>query len=145
MPGPAPKPSHLRQRTNQKAGNAMITAPESPNVPEIPNPDARVWHPLTVVAWEHAWQSPMSTQWLEADVDALGQLFVLMDEFYKAPDGKLMAEIRLQRQCFGLTPLDRSRLQWEVNRAEEAEQKQHRRQPVRQTGTDPRAVLSMIK
>jgi hypothetical protein len=145
MPGPAPKPSHLRQRTNQKAGHALLTAPESSEVPPIPNPDGRVWHPLTVVAWEHAWQSPMSTQWLETDVDALGRLALLWDEFYMAPDTKTMAEIRLQEQRFGLSPLDRSRLQWEVSRAEEAEQKQQRRQPAKPTGTDPRAFLTSIK
>jgi hypothetical protein len=35
----------------------------------------------------------------------------------------LAAEIRLQRQCFGLTPLDRRRLQWEIERAEAAERR----------------------
>jgi len=34
--GPAPKPAHLRQRTNQKAGKATLEAPLSPEVPSIP-------------------------------------------------------------------------------------------------------------
>jgi hypothetical protein len=123
----------------------MLTAPESPEVPAIPNPDGRTWHSLTLVAWEHAWSSPMASQWLETDVDALGRLALLWDEFYMAPDTKTMAEIRLQEQRFGLSPLDRSRLQWEVSRAEEAEHKQARRQPVRHTGTDPRSILMAVK
>lgn len=143
--GPAPKPAHLRQRTNKKAGCATLTQPEDPNVPAIPNPDGRDWHPLTLEAWSHAWGSPMSSQWLVTDADALGRLAMLWDEFYKNPDPRMLAEIRLQEQRFGLSPLDRSRLQWEVSRAEEAEQKRPR-MPQRRTGTsDPRAILMAVK
>jgi hypothetical protein len=145
MPGPAPKPAFLRQRTNRKPGSALLEAVDRPKVPKIPNPDDREWHPLTQKAWSHAWESPMASQWLVTDADALGRLALLWDEFYKHPEAKVMAEIRLQEQRFGLSPLDRSRLQWEVSRAEEAEQKQ-RKAPVRRTGThDPRAVLMAVK
>jgi hypothetical protein len=147
--GPPPKPAHLRQRTNKKPGASTISAPDSPTIPAIPNPDGRAWHELTTEAWAHAWSSPMSTQWLDTDVDALGRLALLWDEFYKAPsDTKVMAEIRLQEQRFGLSPLDRSRLQWEIGRADEADQKNARRAAVAQkrTGThDPRHLLSMVK
>jgi len=89
----------------------------------------------------------MASQWLDTDVDAMGRLAVLWDEFNKG-DTKVMAEIRLQEQRFGLSPLDRSRLQWEVARADEAGQKTARRidQQRKRTGThDPRHVLSMVK
>jgi hypothetical protein len=141
--GPAPKPAHLRQRTNKKAGADTITAPTNPDVPAIPNPDARVWHPLTVQAWEHAWSSPMATKWLETDVDALGRLALLWDALYLG-NVAVMAEIRLQEQRFGLSPLDRSRLQWEVAKGEEAERKREQRVP-KKTGTDPRAILMAVK
>src|SRR5688572_22542643 len=72
--GPPPKPAYLRQRANRKPGSATISAPSAPEVPPIPNPDGRVWHPLTLEAWQHAWESPMATQWLVTDVDALGRL-----------------------------------------------------------------------
>lgn len=143
--GPAPKPAHLRQRTNRKAGSATIYALDSQKASAIPNPDGRKWHPLTVKAWVHAWASPMASQWIETDADALGRLALLWDEFYKAPDQKVLSEIRLQEQRFGLSPLDRSRLQWEVSRAEEAGQK-HRPKPVaRRPGADPRAILMAVK
>ena len=61
----------------------------------------------------------MASQWLGTDADALGRLALLWDQFYQNPDVKVMAEIRLQEQRFGLSPLDRSRLQWEVARGEE--------------------------
>jgi len=149
MPGPAPKPAHLRQRTNRKPGAAQLEAPTGKTkAPEMPNPDGRVWHPLTVKAWEHAWKSPMAGQWLETDADAIGRLALLWDEFYKKPDADGLKEIRLQSALFGFSPLDRSRLQWEISKADEAEEKTRRRKnPSQQrTGTaDPRAILTMVK
>ena len=144
MSGPPPKPAHLRQRTNKKSTHATIEAPENPSIPAIPNPDGRKWHKLTLSAWKTAWESPMSSRWLETDADALGRLAILWDEFYKAPGGKEMAEIRLQEQRFGLSPLDRSRLQWEVARAEDAEKKRAPK-PSRRPGADPRAFLVAVK
>jgi hypothetical protein len=141
--GPAPKPAHLRQRTNRKIGSGPITAPASPRVPTIPNPDARAWHPLTLVAWDHAWRSPMASQWLETDADALGRLALLWDDFYKAPSAEALKEIRLQSALFGLSPLDRSRLQWEVAKASEVEQRA--RQTPQHLTRDPRAVLMAVK
>src|SRR5688572_16253184 len=91
----------------------------------------------------HAWASPMATQWLETDIDALGRLALLWDEFYRKPTALLMAEIRLQEGRFGLSPLDRSRLQWEVARGAEAEKT---RPPKPRRGRhvdDPRKVLRM--
>jgi hypothetical protein len=146
MSGPPPKPAHLRQRTNKKSGHAVLTFPDREKAPDIPNPDDREWHPLTLQVWGNAWASPMASQWLKTDIDALGRLALLWDDFYKTPDTKGMAEIRLQEQRFGLSPLDRSRLQWEVSRADEAESKSSRRvESKKRTGTDPRSVLAAIK
>lgn len=144
--GPAPKPAHLRQRTNKKAGNATISADESQEIPPIPNPDGREWHPLTVAAWSNAWKSAMASQWLETDADALGRVALLWDQFYNRPSAGVMAEIRLQEQRFGLSPLDRSRLQWEVNRGDEADRKlRQREQPAKRPSGDPRALLRAVK
>ncbi len=144
--GPAPKPAHLRQRTNKKAGHATLQSPNSPEIPEIPNPDGREWHELTLKCWKHAWQSPMASQWLETDVDALGRVALLWDQFYEKPSAGVMAEIRLQEQRFGLSPLDRSRLQWEVNRGDEADRKLRQRvQPSAKVSGDPRRLLQAVK
>lgn len=101
---------------------------------------------MTVVSWKHAWESPMASQWLRTDVDALGRLAVLWDDFNH---GKMLlaSEIRLQEQRFGLTPLDRSRLQWEISKADEAEHRKSRRaETPRRTGTnDPRRGLMAVK
>lgn len=148
--GPAPKPAHLRARTNLKAGANVIAAPSpaSVDVPPLVHPNGEVWHPLTLMAWQEFFESAMATQWLPTDITALVMLAVCYDKFYQTGNIDYLKEIRLQRQYFGLTPLDRSRLQWEVSRAEESEQKQQRRQhgPARRTGTrDPRDVLRAVK
>lgn len=85
----------------------------------------------------------MATQWLEVDMDALGRLALLWDAFYQKPGAGLLAEIRLQEQRFGFSPLDRSRLQWEISRGEEAERT--RPSPVKRGGTDPRRLLMAVK
>jgi hypothetical protein len=146
MSGPPPKPAHLRARTNRKAGAAVLETIEDLDIPEIPNPDGRVWHELTVKSWREAWESPMASQWPNSDVNPLGRLALLWDDFYKKPGGSVLAaEIRLQEQRFGLTPLDRSRLQWEVLRTEAAEHQQQRRQPFKRPDVDPRTALMAVK
>ena len=139
----------MRQNRTKKAGAGIIglDQPDTVEVPEIPNPDERIWHNLTLTSWKTAWNSPMAGQWLPTDADALGRLALLWDDFYKKPNPKVLGEIRLQESRFGLSPLDRSRLQWEVNRGDEAEQRLSRRKDIpKRTGTgDPRSILMAVK
>lgn len=147
MPGPPPKPAHLRQRTNRKAGAASIHAPAKPQVPKLPKVSDDGWHALTVGWWKNVWTSAMAGEYLPSDVDGLVRLAMLVDAFYRKPGPMLLAEIRLQESRFGLSPLDRSRLQWEVAKGEEAERKRKPQASApRRTGTsDPRAILSVVK
>jgi hypothetical protein len=72
----------------------------------------------------------MAPEFERSDVHGLYLLAVLVDEFWLEPSQQLAAEIRLQRQCFGLTPIDRRRLQWEIDRGDEAlERTAQRRKP----------------
>jgi len=147
MRGRLPKPEHLRRNRTKKPSRATLTAPEALAPPTIPNPDGREWHPLTLEAWAHAWASPMASQWLETDADALGRLALLWDLFYAKPSAEGLKEIRLQGALFGLSPQDRNRLQWTISRADEAEQRQAKRaQPAApRTGRqDPRRILQMV-
>ncbi len=147
--GPAPKPSHLRQRQNKKAGAATLEVPlEKPKIPTLQNPDKRKFHRLTRAWWKRVWSSPMASEYLESDIDGLARLALLVDDYYKAPyKGKeLMSEIRLQEARFGLSPVDRSRLQWEVAKGEEAERK--RKPPKMQhppATQDPRGILGVVE
>jgi hypothetical protein len=133
----------LRERNRKRtgAGILQLTPKDIANAPGMPNPDGRTWHALTVEQWARAWASPMASRWLETDRDALGRLAVLWDDFNRKPDVRLMAEIRQQEARFGFSPLDRSRLSWEIAKADEAERKGVP-VPVKKTGThDPRSML----
>jgi hypothetical protein len=78
------------------------------------------WNTLTVGWWRRLWSSPMAGEFIESDIDPLYTLASLKDEFWtRSPgDPKLAAEIRQQEARFGLTPLDRRRLEWEIQQEE---------------------------
>jgi hypothetical protein len=101
---------------------------------------ALTWHPLTVAFWKVTWASPMATQYEDADVPGLYRLAVLIDQFWTNPAPTLGAEIRLEQQPYGLTPLDRKRLEWQIEQTTAA-QKRHKA-PVKlpKPGDDPRIL-----
>jgi hypothetical protein len=140
MPGPPPKDPKLRQRRNKTATRSTLrrTRPPRQRAPRLPDRD---WHELTRAWWTDVWHSPMVPEFLEVDRHALLRLAVLVDEFWKLPTKELAAEIRLEQQAFGLTPIDRRRLQWSI------EQEEERRRPRRVAqdpeADDPRKVLQM--
>lgn len=86
-------------------------------VPEFPYPD-RVLE-STLGYWEAVWLSPMGQVFLPADFDALVRLALLRDEVHKG-DRSCLGEIRALEDRFGLSPLARRRLQWEIDAAEGA-------------------------
>lgn len=153
MPGPVPKPPALRQRRNRVATAATLAAEprrkRAPSLPRVRDADGRerVWHPLTRVWWRAVWRSPMAAEYLEADIQALLRLAVLVDMFWCQPSRELAAEIRLEQTCFGLTPIDRRRLQWEIDRGEQAATRTQQRQVRRviDAGEDPRLALRVAK
>lgn len=149
--GPPPKPSALRQRRNKvstaatlpPAGTASgIAAPPLPERGKGEKP----WHPETLSYWAVVWASEMAGEYLDADVPGLVALMKLQDEFNYGEMG-LAAEIRLQRQCFGLTPIDRRRLQWETGKVEDAERRRPKPGVIPQptTRNDPRKGLALVK
>ena len=151
MPGPAPKPAHLRQRRNKKAGATTLPDPETETtekkkIPALQNPDKRKFHRLTRAWWRRVWESPMASEFLPTDEDGLARLALLVDNYYHHPHKEILSEIRLQEARFGLSPVDRSRLQWEVLKGEEAEK---RRKPPKMehptSSKDPRGVLGVVE
>ncbi len=151
MPGPAPKPLALRQRRNKAATRAQLSASEElasspqgiPPLKEIFPKSRRDWHPMTVMWWADIWKSPMATEFLQADMHGLYRLAVLINKFWLRPDRRLAGEIRLQQAAYGLTPLDRRRLEWEVSRAESEKRVPPPPQAVRRV--DPRRALRAVK
>ena len=98
---------------------------------------------MTRTWWRDVWHSPMAEQFLEVDKHALYRLAMLIDAFWSQPSRQLAAEIRLEQQAFGLTPLDRRRLQWSVGQEEERRRTRTRQSP-HERGDDPRKILRMV-
>lgn len=143
MRGPVPKDPKLRQRRNKTSTAAQLVGEDPIALSDLPARGRRKWHQFTLSWWEDVRQSPMAAEYLQADLHGLYVLADLVDQYWKAPSVRLAAEIRSQRQCFGLTPIDRRRLQWEVQRVEAAERKP--RAPTRRKSTgDPRELLRVV-
>lgn len=93
----------------------------------------------------------MAPEFIQSDIHQLYILADLIDQYWRESATKkgslpaLATEIRLQRQCFGLTPIDRRRLQWEIEKAEGANAKGQRRRnngrKVKVYKIDPRVAL----
>jgi hypothetical protein len=114
-------------------------------------PEDRIWHSQTRQWWVDVWASPMAPEYDSSDRHGLFALAALVDDFWKAETAReraaLAAEIRLQRQCFGLTPIDRRRLQWEIERTDEAQSRGRKRRgsAVKSTPSgDPLAALRAV-
>lgn len=144
-----PKDPSTRARRNVAATRAVLRRDLSVQMPALPD---RVWQPLTLAWWVDVWASPMAPEFEASDVHGLFMLALLVDDFWcaDAPSSRmsLAAEIRQQSQRFGLSPIDRRRLQWEVERVEDAQEKGARRRgrvpaPSRRSA-DPRSVLRPV-
>lgn len=153
MPGPTPKQASTRARRNKSSTGAVLNADHAIVAPELPEGD---WHRLTLEWWRDLWASPMAPEYVDVDRHELYKLAMLVDDFWTTTSMKtrqeLSAEIRQQRKDFGLTPMGRRSLQWEIERTEEAQDKgQRRRTKAADTtaapsggGNDPRAVLRAL-
>lgn len=148
MPGPAPKHPSVRSRTNKTSTAARLSAVHDVEMPDLPVPDAGDWHPMTIAWWRDIWASPMAPEFEKSDRHGLFILATLVNEFWLSPTKDLAAEIRLQRQAFGLTPMDRRRLQWEIERVDEAQDRGDRRRATTpkpaKPAEDPRGGLYAV-
>lgn len=151
MPGPAPKHASARSRRNRTSTSATLVADPKLRAPSLPVGRAWTWE--TESWWRDIWASPMAPEYDDSDRHGLFALAALVDDFWTADTAReramLAAEIRLQRQCFGLTPIDRRRLQWEIERTDEAQDRGRRRRatdvpPAPAGGADPRHALRVV-
>lgn len=123
--GPAPKPAAQRRRRN-KTSTARTLRPVTgePSTPKLPQRriggKPSTWTTQTKRWWDEVWSSPMAGEFDPSDLHGLLILAVLVDVFWRDPCPDNAKELRLHRAAFGLTPIDRRRLQWEIERGEEA-------------------------
>lgn len=158
MKGRIPKPPALRQRRNRVTTAAKLPSASTSGtreVPPLPERESRaeVWHPKVMEWWASAWRSPMASEWLDSDVKGgLYRLAELHQKLWTALDTDtflaVQREIRLAEVGFGLNPIDRRRLQWEVEKGEAAEEQTKTRRRARTLDAasrkDPRDVLKVV-
>lgn len=145
----APKHPKTRQRRNRDV-TASTLIDSSPltdgEIPELPKKfdeggQEIEWRSEAVSLWEDLWDSPMASEYTQADSHRIFLYIDLWDRYWRKPSTAVAAEIRLQGVCLGATPIDRRRLQWEVKRVETGKKEAPKR-PER-TG-DPRAALRVV-
>jgi len=146
MAGRRPKPPEQRQRRNRAATAAELPGEAEAKrrrAPSLPSKDDGEWHELTRAWWRAVWRSPMAKKFLEADRHGLYRLAALIDAFWSTPTTALAAEIRLEEARFGLSPMDRHRLQWQI-----VPDQKPKRNPAKEGPTDdadPRAALRLVQ
>ncbi len=110
-------------------------------LPHSFDPADEAWRELTIAWWDTIWASPMAAEWVDADVPGLVALAFLVDEFWRTGNREMAAEIRMQQREYGLSPLSRRSLQWEVIRVQRAERGQPMPSAVPTRRKDPRLRL----
>lgn len=129
-----PMPKHNPARRNKTSTHSTLTRDHNVTAPDLPDRETG-WHHLTVDWWRDIWASPMAPEFENSDIHGLYVLADLVDAYWceDSPRARagLAAEIRLQRQCFGLSPIDRRRLQWEIERGSEASERTAKRRATR--------------
>lgn len=152
MPVP-PKDVSARARRNKAVTRRTLSAvPAGVRRPNLPRLPSGRWHPMAVKWWDELWASPMAAELVRVDARVVLRLAVLENDFWSAETvtGRLAVagEIRLAQRDFGLTPLDRRRLEWTIEAVDEARDKGRRRvttapaQPAPES--DPRLALSAV-
>lgn len=122
MPGPAPKPASQRRRVNKTTGRRTLPAKAPRRRAPALGTRRPAWLMATRAWWATIWASPMSTTWIAADVPALKRLAVLVELVGRGQvSATLLAEIRQLEDRFGLSPLARRKLEWEIEQGREAE------------------------
>ncbi len=112
MPGPPPKKATVRRRRNASTGRRRLSAAVPRNPPALRLrkvlAETREW-------WKTIWASPMASEWIDADVLVLRRLAVLVDLAYRGEaSSTVLSEIRQLEDRFGMSPMARRRLEWEL-------------------------------
>ena len=151
MRGPPPKDPRLLRGHRRHRASTQATLPSEAEaagweVPPLPLRRGK-WHKRVVEWWGAVWTSPMAIEYLEIDKQGLVLLATLLQDFWVARSAKdrcrFAVEIRQQESRFGLSPVDRRRLQWAVQRGEAAAKKTKARRKKADPNKDPRNVLKL--
>lgn len=132
MPGPTAKDPTLRGRRNKTTTRATLSKPAAETTEKPKLPSSIDWFPEVVAWWDDLWASEPRKEWIDVDTHLLAvaaRLYQMMlDPDTKPLAAKALAgEYRQILVQFGLTPMARRTLQWEVLRVEGEKQNAARR------------------
>lgn len=140
MPRALKDPS-VRKRRNKASTRAVLAADHDIEAP--PLPEGFDWHPLTEKWWSELWKSPMAPEYADVDINGLYRVAVLTNDFYAATTAKerAFAQVRLEKADaeYGLNPLARRRLEWQIEQTEDAQRRGRRRRAAEQSVAAPAA------
>lgn len=171
MPGPPPKEPNTRNRGRKATTKATLSTVINHEVPPLPDPEHWLARPVIngqevtfggddkPVDWSRAvkkwwvtiWSSPMSNEFHESDTAQLDlacfYLHQVTNPYIKMAE-RLAAAAKYEAcvRNFGLTPMSRRSLQWEIEKVTEAEDRRKRRTseqtppPARPKAPDPRDI-----
>lgn len=136
MPGPTPKDASVRARRNRSSTRRALQPRSAAalkviegEIPELP--EGMAWHPEVQRWWNDVWSSPMAPEWDGSDVHNVTVCALLMNDFWTATSAtarrEAASEFRMHRRDLGLTPLDRRRLEWTIESADEAKDRGQKR------------------
>ena len=144
MPSPIPKPAAVRQRRNKAVTRSLLPAVPMTLSHQLPErSDGEAWRQEAIDLWRLAWASPMAAEFMDSDVPGLLLIADLTHRYWTTGNFKVAAELRLQRREYGLAPLARRSLQWEVAKVKEAVTRAQ--EPTKpRVVKDPRSVLHSV-
>jgi hypothetical protein len=130
---------------NRRAGAAVLPPEGEPTRRKAPPLPAKRggWGREARRFWAELWQSPLASRFLRVDVHGLAILADLFDRYVKTSDETLLPELRLYGERFGLSPIARRRLEWEIRDPVSPEETEPRSDgaPRKRGRPDPRNVL----
>ena len=132
--GPAPKPAATRVRRNRPSGARTFELASGSDVPSLPDrydQRTRNW-------WEAVKSSPMAEEYTASDWQGLLAVAALLELWWITADPKALAEWRVQCREYGLTPIARRSLAWEIRPANAGST------PARPTRRSGASVLSVL-
>lgn len=145
MRGPAAKHPSVRQRRNKHVTNAVLKVVPGAKVPAVPA--GTDWHPRAAEWWQDAWTSPMRQEWAKSDEHGIIRLLGLMHAYWMTFDaGDFKALPTLENAFnsganrYGLNPMARRSLQWQIEQGEAAEEKTVQRRQARASKAKPTLV-----
>lgn len=139
--GQGAKHPATRQRRNVKSSRAVLQRDPNAKSPRIPpHPSGKPFHPQALQYWHQLWHSPMAQEYDPAtDSHGIWMLVVSYDDYLTAPTPiarqKAAVEVRLQGVRYGITPWDRRRLEWQIEKTEEEKDRGTKRRAAQGQGT----------